>query len=418
LFNALSFQYIPHPKVLLFIAIPFILCQCKSPEKQVQTAVPKQKFYTLKSPATIGTTDVGQQLFLGGFSSLVYKGKTESGEFEFYTITDRGPNAYTMADSKVSDIAKPFLLPAFNPEIIIIRTDSKNMNLEIVSRIPLKYDDTKLMTGLPNIEKTKATAGDEYPVNNHGKPLEFDLMGIDSEGLTLDPEGNFWVCDEYRPSILKFSKDGVLIKRFVPANFKGSDPKLSKTLPAIYGERQLNRGFEGLTYRNGKILAVMQSPLNIKKDKNKNVVRILEFDLKTEKPSGDYMILLADKQIDKIGDINVFNDDLIYILQNGQVGENGYHRIFRIRQMTAIKGQPEKSNLDKLTASYQAPIEILDLKAAGFDMEKTEGLAPIDANTMAVINDNDFGLNGGIDRQKGTVPMAPDRSTVLAIISL
>jgi hypothetical protein len=323
-----------------------------------------------------------------------------------------------MADSKVSSVARPFMAPSFNPEIILIRTNSNTKGLDIVQRIPLKYDESRLLTGLPNTEKLDKRDGDEYPVDNLGKPLAFDLMGIDSEGLTIDSEGNFWVSEEYRPSILKFSKEGVLIKRFVPEKFKGSDAKIVKALPDIYSSRQLNRGFEGITFKNGKLFAVMQSPLNLKNDKNKNVIRILEFDPKTEKSSAEYMILLADKLVDKIGDINVLNDDIIYVLQNGLTGENGYHKVFRIRNLNPIKGEPEKLELSKLEKSYQQPIEILDLSKAGFDMEKIEGLAPIDANTLAIVNDNDFGLNGGIDRQKGTVPMAPDRNTVLAIISL
>ncbi|MGZ5279404.1 MAG: hypothetical protein ACXWC9_05655, partial [Pseudobdellovibrionaceae bacterium] len=53
----------------------------------------KLDLYTHENPPLWGTTALGDPIYAGGFSGLVYLGETQNGEHQFITHTDRGPNA-------------------------------------------------------------------------------------------------------------------------------------------------------------------------------------------------------------------------------------------------------------------------------------------------------------------------------------
>ena len=61
------------------------------------------------------------------------------------------------------------------------------------------------MSGLPNVDpRGGAWNSDEFPLDRDGKEIPFDEFGIDPESLAVDGAGNFWVGEEYGPSLLKF----------------------------------------------------------------------------------------------------------------------------------------------------------------------------------------------------------------------
>ena len=65
------------------------------------------------------------------------------------------------------------------------------------------------------------------------------------------------------------------------------------------------------------------------------------------------------------------------------------------------------------------PQTLLALNSSGYDFaEKVEGVSFISREVLAVINDNDFGLSGAFDQQRGLVPLKTDQKTVLALIFL
>ena len=74
--------------------------------------------YTFRNAPAIGVSDAGT-LFEGGFSGLYYV--PGSGN-EFYTVTDRGPNADAVSiNNGVPALYFPF--PKFNPKIFRIRAE-------------------------------------------------------------------------------------------------------------------------------------------------------------------------------------------------------------------------------------------------------------------------------------------------------
>lgn len=138
-------------------------------------------------------------------------------------------------------------------------------------------------------------------------------QSFDPEGFAVAPNGNFYVSDEYGPSVYEFSPNGSFVRAFViPDNII---PKAGSTLnyvdgrPTITSGRQDNRGFEGLTISpdGKKLFAMLQAPLvnegvdnNGKNDgRYSRNLRLVEFDIATGESTAQYIY-----QLESLTDIN------------------------------------------------------------------------------------------------------------------
>jgi hypothetical protein len=284
-----------------------------------------------------------------GNSGLVLE-SNNGDDFTFWTLTDRGPNGKKFFSSK-NEIMRPFLDPAFHPYWIQFSVNLKSKEVKVLNKISISE------RGLPNQK------GDEIPVNIKGTVLEFDPNGMDPESMCRTTAA-VWIGEEYRPSIVKFSIEGKLLKRYSPGN----------GLPKTLAKRNLNLGFEGLTCYDDKIYAMLQSPLA----EEKNLIRLVEFDPANEKVTGEFLYPLDSLDADKIGDLSVTKDGTFYVIeQNSLTGPDSFHKIFSFKL----------GNVPLLQKRLE-----LDLTKAGFDFaDKLEGLVVTD-DYFFVVNDNDFGL--------------------------
>ncbi len=187
-------------------------------------------------------------VFLGGFSGLYYDG-TQSTEdnWVFYAVPDRGPNdgavnrnsAFSVVDSSnATTNLRPFKLPnyqgrmvkfslnpttgdvALDEQVFLSRPGPNGLtpitgfgNAATIDETPVTRVDTAVYTDTAWV----ATIGDE---DVYFAQLDFDPFGGDFEGILRDNDGNFWMCDEYRPAIYKFDTAGVLLERFIPKGTK------------------------------------------------------------------------------------------------------------------------------------------------------------------------------------------------------
>lgn len=396
---------------LFVLSFSILSCQHKSIEMKTNT------YFSLENSPLL-EEDPTQKIHLGGFSALHFIPTSDPLNPEFFAVTDRGPNGESFRYSvmtggkSVRFMARTFLAPKYNPKIL--RLKIKDHQIHVLQEIPLLNPNGTQMSGLPNREETQ----DELPLDSNNQKLQYDLNGIDSESLTVDSQGNFWIGEEYRPSLLKFNPKGQLLKRFSPANsFTQAELKkihqqlgseiLEMNLPEIYNQRMLNRGFEALTRYQNKLYAMLQSSLalNDKLVSDSRIVRILEFDLESEKVTGEFVYLLNNEK-NKIGDMTVSKNGILYILeQNGVLGSNGFRSIFSVHLKTATNihnknytKEPESMAESEFLKNI-SPVHkelTLDLAKVGFnDSEKLEGLALIDENTFAIINDQDFSVVNG-----------------------
>ncbi len=414
------------------------------------------------SEEVLGTTPAGQEILLGGMSGLYYEGTTDDGLLQFIATPDRGPNGEPTDVDGDGEVERPFPLPDYQPRLVRFTLDRESGEFNLTEEIFLTREDGHTpITGLPNLQAGEPGLAytDEVPVDLNGHPLENDPFGTDMESIVVAPDGSFWLSDEYRPAIYHFDPHGVLIDRFIPEGTAESvgHPEGSfgtETLPEVYAQRRANRGFEGMALNtdNGNLYAFIQSPIDNPdvsnaeaeaadersdfNSRNSQVLRILEVDPATGEPVGEYVYFLEGSPgVDKIGDAVYGGDGKFYVIERDsgtdadsekfifEVDLTGATNILDTELSTATG---EDTALESMTPDDLAEMEIqavtktqvLNLPSIGYTAgDKPEGLALLDDGSLAVINDNDFGLLDEEIPVDGSVPFNPDPiQTVLGII--
>ncbi|HRG38934.1 MAG TPA: esterase-like activity of phytase family protein, partial [Bacteroidia bacterium] len=153
------------------------------------------------------------------------------------------------------------------PKIHRIRLE--NGEVQVLQTISMKQPNGTTATGIINPTGFGSTAAELASTdtvldcaNFLSKTAAKDVWGIDSEGLIVDKDGNFWICEEGGPTVWKLNKNGVVIKRFTPYANKVGAESVDVQIDTVFKYRKNNRGFEGITITpNGKIYAIIQSPV-------------------------------------------------------------------------------------------------------------------------------------------------------------
>lgn len=359
-----------------------------------------------------------------GFSGL-YPIANTNGK-EFWTVSDRGVNV-DCANANPAECRptydKMYAFPSYAPKIHRIRVNGDS--IQILQSISIKRPNGTTATGLLNpagFGSTEAELNSTDTVlactNFAAKTVAKDIWGIDSEGIVVDKEGNFWICEEGGPTIWKLNRNGVVVKRFTPyANLPGAQPE-DVAIDTVFKYRKNNRGFEGISITpNGKIYAIIQSPIlypTTAAGDASRIHRILEIDPETNATrmfayvnegvigSGANQVRLKDW---KIGDMAAINSNEFLIIEVGIRGTSDSKKVYKIdiSEATPVTSElyngktlEELVDGDGLAANGIVPVRrtiFLDLVANGWpaSLDKAEGLAIVNDSTVVLCNDNDYG---------------------------
>lgn len=367
--------------------------------------IPLDEFSNRLLPGTV-RNDRGVDL--GGIGSDIYPAGRKG---EFWTVTDRGPNGQIKVDGKKR---RTFPVPGFDPAIVKIRVSGHSV--KVIDALPITTRSGKPVTGLPNQE-----GRDEAPYSyDASKPLTYDPNGLDTEGLVRAADGSFWLVDEYGPSLVHVSARGKVIKRYVPQGLKlrGADYPVAEALPGVLLHRKVNRGFEGLALLpGGDLVMAVQSPLSLpdqEAGEGSRTVRLLRFSPGKQAITAEYAY-----RFDPVGVVDPGEDDtselkissLVAVgrdrlLVEERTDKAARLQLVRLDRRANILGKKwdnaaTRPSLEQLDAPRAAGVPVLrkrlvvNLGALKGVPGKIEGVALVDRRTLALINDNDFGMTDG-----------------------
>ncbi|HVO95093.1 MAG TPA: esterase-like activity of phytase family protein [Terriglobales bacterium] len=353
-----------------------------------------------------GSVPNDRKVLLGSVGSDLWHG-TGDGRDEFWMLTDRGPNGQIAVDGKNR---RTFWVPEFNPAIIKVKAAGDT--IRVLEVVPIVGRSGKPVTGLPNLKDI-----DETPYDYSAREvLPFNPSGLDTEGLVRTAAGEFWIAEEYSPSLVHVDHTGKVIKRYIPEglNLEGADYSVAAVLPAIYGKRKINRGFEGLALSADQrtLYAVLQSPL-LNPDKRSGDIsrntRVLAFDIAAEKVTAEYVYRFdASKEFDpghsapdemKLSGVVALNPTTLLILERTDWVAKLYAvDMSRATDILGSKWDDTKTTptLESFADPATAQINtlpkslVVDLSSIAGVPEKVEGIAVLDQRTIAIANDNDF----------------------------
>lgn len=381
-----------------------------------------QDYINTNSPA-IGTFQ-GINYKEAGFSALFPIPNTNG--TEFWTCSDRGvnidcANANTASCRPTYD--KMYAFPSYAPKIHRIRIAGDS--IQILQTITIKRPNGTGASGIINPTGLGSTAVEVASTdtvlncaNFSLKTTPKDTFGIDPEGLVVDKNGNFWLCEEGGATIWKLNQNGVLLKRYTPYAHLAGKQAVDIQINSVFKYRKNNRGFEGISIApNGKIYAMIQSGIQYPSatvGDNTRIHRILEIDPATNNQRmlvylNDGIIGTGGNQIRlrdwKIGDMAAVNDSTFLVLEAAARGTSDIKRLYQINinQATAVhsglyggltlEGLVDSTGLANNGIKPVTKTLVMDLLASGWPaaLDKAEGLAIINDSTIAIGNDNDFG---------------------------
>lgn len=392
--------------VILF----FVGCSEENKQQEEQKVENEPLKVSTSSFCLVESPEIGyfqdKLLTEGGFSGLHY---IPGSDMEFYIVTDRGPNVSLENLSNIAEEQHVMFFPFPNYSQKIIRVQLVDSALRVLDVNPIMNFDKNPIHGLP-VQRNLTEGKEQAWIDFKGTQAEMYPWSLDVEGITLGNDNDIWITDEYRTSIIQLNKSDFSMRNiYTPESDIEGD--FVKKINSEFLNRQPNRGFEAIAFTpNGKVIAMLQSPLHdplVSDSVKTRLIRILELDPKT----GKTRVFGYEAEINddaKIGDMTAINEHEFLVIEHGKDSTGKTAHIYKIdlehatdiSQVHFNMGTSFEALLNNSKAQYRGLIlaqktHVLDLIKAGFNPEfgKPEGLTIIDESRLAVINDNDFGIN-------------------------
>ncbi|MFN6996150.1 MAG: esterase-like activity of phytase family protein [Aquincola tertiaricarbonis] len=284
------------------------------------------------------------------------------------------------------------------------------------SYINLRDPDGKL--GFPIV-----AAGTNYPyagsgAGNAGIPVDSSIRNgrlltggdLDIESVRRDKNGNLWFGEEFGPFLVKTDATGKVLKHEVslPNSLGiGSNPLVQSPQNPYLGAGGNNlrgsNGFEGMAINpaGDKLYTLLEGPLI--EDPNQKRLIINEFSVDTESYTGKTFGYRLDAAGTNIGDMTAINDhEFLVIERNGIQGTSPnagdmFKKIFKIDlNKVDADGFAEKTLVvDLLDIADPNDLNRDGKTSFDFPFVTIEDVLILDANTLLVINDNNYPGNGG-----------------------
>jgi len=355
----------------------------------------------------------------GGWSSLE-RDTTDPTGHTFWTVNDRGMNVAYELGGRTD---KVFAFPGYHHKIARYKVEGDSLRILSLDSLASLEDAAVFTTGLVS---TKAATGetalrmrkDSAIVDSSpGNRLAPVVNGYDFE--TIRRKGNsLFLSDEYGPFVVKAD---IPTMRIVQEWYPGHG------LPAVLAKRRANRGMEGMAVTpSGKVLGILQSPMyNVKGVVGSNgtrdgeMVRVVWLDPATG-ATREFAYLLDLKgglrrgRDVKTSEVVALSETRFLVLEQGEenVSKKYHIDVFEIDVSRAT--DVSAAGADGLLLGGKTLEEIAKVPGAlalagirpvakrllvgdllantPWRSTKPEGLTVVDDSTLAISNDNDYGM--------------------------
>lgn len=273
-------------------------------------------------------------------------------------------------------------------------------------------------------------SGEFYPNGDGTIPVDPSIRSgrlltgadFDIESVRKDQRGHFWFGDEFGPFLVEADKQGkvldveVPLPNLVPPGSASTGEWVMSPGNPYLGSATANlggsRGFEGMAINptGTKLYPLLEGTVSgddaINGTTGKNL-RIDEFDIDTRAYTGNHWLYVLEADGSNIGDMTAINDHQFLVIErNGATATGGgtpFKKIFIADIAGVSNGTPVHKTLLVDLMNINDPH---DLNADGstlftFPFVTIESVLVLDAETLLVINDNNFpgagGRNAGSD---------------------
>jgi hypothetical protein len=226
---------------------------------------------------------------------------------------------------------------------------------------------------------------------------------FDIESMRRDKTGNLWFGEEFGPFLVKTNLNGVVQRSEIamPGVYAPENPAVKNgTVTANLGG---SRGFEGMAINpaGDRLYTLLEGTVTGDPAKT---LRINEFSIDTEKYTGKQWSYKLDTAGTNIGDMTAINDHEFLVLErNGSTATSfataaaPFKKLFKIdiNKLDADGNVSKSEVIDLMNIADPNDLNGDGKTTFTFPYVTIESVLIVDANTVLIINDNNFPYGGG-----------------------
>ena len=354
---------------------------------------------------------------LGGGIAIV-PGSLNGSTLEFRAVSSRGvtvsaPRYFDGVDTRNASVivtAEPNALPSVGQFSLNATT------AELKSLTTLKTSANENFSGRPVPLGASGSDGARN-LDESLKPRnpEFDQLGLDPAGLTIAADGTTWICDRRGPFLMQLDAQSRATLRLGPTGNAGLLPGVTRNLPSILESRQPGLGCGGLAIRptSGEIVMAVGGALDVggRTASSAALIRLVTYNPRTT-AIRQFALPVAPNEISlQILDLDSLSEDRLLALVRYRPGNADANWEWEVRVID-LSGATDLTNRSltsgpssglafeygTLTAIEASGVKlasttrVLSLRPLGWRLERPEGLARIDNQTLLIMAE----VNGGV----------------------
>jgi hypothetical protein len=226
---------------------------------------------------------------------------------------------------------------------------------------------------------------------------------FDIESVRKDKNGNIWFGEEFGPYLVKTNAQGVVQRREIAMPGVFAPENVAVTNGSATANLGSSRGFEGMAINpaGDRLYTLLEG--TVTGDPLKTL-RINEFSVDTEKYTGKQWSYKLDDAGTNIGDMTALNDhEFLVIERNGSTATSPstaaapFKKIFKIdiNKLDAAGNVSKTEVVDLMNIADPNDLNGDGKTSFTFPYVTIESVLILDANTLLVINDNNYPYGGG-----------------------